>query len=156
MDVVAQIYDLLQKKKDKFSAYELATQEMLHCKADDLGDYIIKRGQLANEIDEICAEIEALCIKEEKGALYAKITYAHARYEEVPETLRPLFELSQQMRSVMARIQKLEPSVVVRLESLKQEAFQKIKENHNLPKIKKYLSSLGNQPSSGHFTSTKV
>ncbi len=156
MDIVATICTLLEKKKEKFSEYEQATQNMLHCELDDLGNYITKRSVLANEIDKITAEIEQLCLKNPKGDLYAKISYAHVNFDMVPPALHPMFELGQQVRSIIARIHKLEPQVMQRLEGQKKEAFQKVKENHNLPKIKKYLSNLGDQPSTGRFTSTKV
>ncbi len=156
MDIIQNICHLLNDKKDKFSEYEKLTIEMLHCNVDDLGNYITKRSKLANEIDEISAKIETLCLKEPKGDVYAKVSYAQLSFENVPVELQPMFELGQQVRGTMARILKLEPQVIQRLEGLKREAFQKIKENHNLPKIKKYLTNLGEQPSSGHFTSTKI
>ncbi len=156
MELAAQLYDLLAEKKSKFLQYEQLTQDMLHCSTDDLGDYITKRGNLANEIDLLSERMQELYQPQKNAELYAKICFAQADFADVPKAMHPLFTLGQEVRAVLARTQKMEPAIMQRLETLKTEAFQKIKENRNMPKIKKYLSNLGEQPGSGHFTSTKI
>ncbi len=156
MDTIAKIGMLLQEKENKFLAYEQTTLDMLHCEADAIEDYIIKRGQLANEIDEITEEIGRLCDKEPHSRLLFQAASAQINFDQILPEMQPLYEQGQRILGVVSRIQNSEKQVVTRLESLKAEALTKIKENQNLPKIKKYLVDLGDTPTSGNFTSEKA
>ena len=156
MDTITQICLLLEQKKNKFLEYEQATMEMLHCDADDIEEYITKRGILANEIDGISEEIGRVCNQEPNGQLYFQAAAAAVNFDEILPEMHPIYELGQQTRSVVARIMNSDKQVVERLELLKAEALAKIKENQNLPKIKKYLSDLGDTAENGQFTSGKA
>ncbi len=156
MDINVQLCVLLEKKVAKFSQYETLTQELLHCEVDDIDDYITKRGLLANEIDALDEDIQTLCEGGARAELYYRTAMGRVNFAEISPDLQPAFELSQQVRRVIGRIQNGEVQVMERLQGLKSEALGKIRENQNLPKIKKYLVDLGEAPPEGHFTSGKA
>lgn len=156
MDTIGCIGKLLEEKNTKFLAYEQATLEMLHCDVDAIENYIIKRGELANEIDACTEEIGRVCDKEPNGKLLFQAALAQINYEMVPPDMYPLYELGQQILGVASRVRTSDGQVLERLETLKQDALAKIKENQNLPKIKKYLVDLGENTASGSFTSGKA
>ncbi|MDL2252734.1 hypothetical protein LJC49_01495 [Ruminococcaceae bacterium OttesenSCG-928-I18] len=156
MDTIGQICVLLEKKKEKFNDYEKYTLEMLHCGADDIENYITQRAEIATEIDELTEEIGRICDGEANGDVFFRTASSKINYDEVPPELHPVFEAGQQVRSVANRILQSEKQVLERLESLKEEARSKIRENQNLPKIKKYLSDLGDQPTDGNLTNGKA
>ena len=156
MDVIGQVCILLEKKKEQFNEYERCTLEMLHCEADDVENYITQRGAIANEIDEITEEIGRICDNFPGGALLFETASAKVNFEDIPPEFGPVFEAGQQVRSVAYRISESEKQALERLTSLKEEARAKIRENQNLPRIKKYLSDLGDQPTDGNLTSGKA
>ena len=156
MDTVAQICELLEAKKEKFGQYERATLAMLDCGVDDIENYITERAVLATEIDELDEEIARICDDEPNGNVWYSAAKANLNFSQVPPELQPVFEGGQQVRSLASRIATSEKQVVERLEFIQNEAMEKLREQQNVPKIKKYLSDLGDQPNTGSFKSEKA
>lgn len=156
MDTINKICALLQSKKDLFLRYEEATQALLDSDETTAPDYITQREELANKIDSITLEIGRLSDRQENADLLMSIAAGRTRFENVPVDYRPVYEEASEIQSVAFRIQEQEKSAVHRFESLRDAAMSKIKENQNLPKIKKYLDDLQEKPRQGGFANGKA
>lgn len=143
MDIIQQIYTLLEQKKQAFDAYEAATEALLQCEADSVEHYITQREQLASKIDGLNAEIRRLCAEDTAGAALENAAFSRLNYDDMPAEHRPLYELDQQTRTILYRIGEANPKVVERLEQFRKEAEEHMRNNENVPKIKKYLTDLG-------------
>lgn len=153
---VEKVLTLLDKKAGLFTEYEKATQDLLVCEADDVEKYIIERGRLANEIDEVTEEIGFVCDGEPNGEVIFSAASAKINYDRVPPELRSVFESGQNVRSIAARILETDKQVTARLEGIRDEAKEKIRQNQNMPKIKKYLTDLTEKPGEGGLKSGKA
>lgn len=142
MDKIAQLCSLLEEKKALFEKYETATLSILESGADDAEKYIMERSEIANNIDETSEKIAWLCDEEPNSAVLLKITKAEIEFEKVPSEYQCVYYGGQAVRSVVARIMASEQQVLERLEKLRDEAKENIRNHQNLPKIKKYLTSL--------------
>lgn len=156
MDTIAKVLALLEKKSEFFDEYEKATQELLRCDADDVEYYITRRAELANEIDQVTEEIGLACDGQPSGEIMFAAASSRVDYQNVPPELRPVFESGQNIRSTASRIMQTEMQAISRLESLRDEAKEKIRQNQNLPKIKKYLTDLAETPAETSFTEGKA
>lgn len=124
-------------------AYEEATEELLVCDADSAEYYITERGRLASEIDDLTEEIGRVCDGAEGGDVLFKAATMRIGYDDMPPEMRPAYDLCQQTRTIIYRISELEPRVLARMEAFREEARDYMKNNQNVPKIKKYLTDLG-------------
>lgn len=156
MDVIAQICTLLEQKKALFTEYEQATQALLDCEADTVENYITQRGQKAIEIDALTEEIARLCSGMPASDLLLDATLARIDFAKLPPEYHSVFYEAQAVRSVAHRVSETDKQVVVRLEQLRDEALLNIRQNQNVPKIKKYLTDLSDRPSAGSLTDGKA
>lgn len=156
LDTVGKILALLDKQSELFSEYEKATQELLRCEADDVEKYIIRRGELANDIDEVIEEIGLACDAEPNSEVFFGAALAKINFEHVPPELHLVFEAGQNVRSIASRVVQTDAQVVLRLEGFRDAAKEKIRQNQNVPKIKKYLTSLAEKPGEANLTTGKA
>ncbi len=154
--MVKEICKLLEKKKQLFLEYEKATKTLLECDADAAEHYITQRSELATKVDEVTEEIGRICDKEDYSQLLMKIAAGQSNYEDVPSEYREIFAQAQEVQGIVYRISTTEPQVMQRLENLRGEAEVKIRENQHLPKIKKYLTDLNQQPGTGAIKDGKA
>lgn len=156
MEISETLLMLLEQKKEKFTAYEAATKALLTCEQDSAEHYIIERGALATEIDNLNEEIGRLCDKREDSILAVQVVAAQCNFEHVPQDLQLVYEKAQAVRGVMARIVDMEPLVLQRMDKFQLENKELIRQNHNLPKIKKYLNDLSENPAGTGFITGKA
>ena len=156
VNTVEKICALLEKKKQLFLEYEQATKTLLECDADAAEHYITQRSELATKVDEVTEEIGRICDKEEYSELLMNIAAGQTNFEDVPTEYKGIFTQAQEVRGIAYRISTEEPQVLQRLGSLRTEAEVKIRENQHLPKIKKYLTDLNQQPGTGAITDGKA
>lgn len=156
MDTVGKILTLLDKKAALFFEYEKATQDILYCEPDDVEHYITLRGGLANEIDEVTEKIGLACDEMPNSEVVFATASGRINYDKVPPEYQLIFESSQSIRSTMSRIMEAEKQVIVRLEAFRDEAKKKIRQNQNVPKIKKYLTGLMEKQGEGGLTDGKA
>lgn len=156
MDRIIQLCTLLEKKIDLFSEYEKDTLELIKCEPEDMEHYTIHREALANEIDDLQEEIGRLCDADPNAKLLYDTTNAKLPYSQVPPEWHPVFERAQNMLSVISRIQQSDKQIIERMEKIREDAQDKIKQNQHMPKIKKYLTDLSTKPEEGTFRSGKA
>lgn len=142
VDKITHICQILEDKRELFLEYEKATQALLQCDAEDAENYITKRGKLANEIDELTEAFARACDGEPAKELLLETASGKADFSGVPSEYQCIYYSGQNMRSVIGRIAESEKQVIERLESLRDEAREAIKQNQDIPKIKKYLTDL--------------
>ncbi len=143
MDTVARLCSLLEEEKQCFMAYEQATLALLSCEADAAEQYIIQRGELANQVDTLIEDMARLCDGEPAGDVLLAAAKGNIDFARVPSEHQPVFYAGQAVRSVIHRITQTEQQAEARLQALRRQALERIKQNQNLPKIKRYLSDLG-------------
>lgn len=156
MDTITAVCSLLEEKKKQLLNYEEATLAMLSCDADDVEHYIIERSKLAIAVDELGDEIARLCDGEAAGVVLLETAQGKMTFEKVPSEYQCVFYGAQGVSSVVNRIKESDKQVVERLELLRDEARQAIRQNQNLPKIKKYLTDLTDKSADGGLTSGKA
>ena len=155
MDIVSEMCLLLEAEKNRFIEYEVATQALMDCTPDDAENYITVRGQKANEIDGIREEIAALCGQVEDCAVLLNCSKAALAFEKVPNEYHPVYYAAQGVMSVISRIRQSDAQALQHIEKMRDEALESIKQNQNMPKIKKYLTDLADTQMGG-FTAGKA
>ncbi len=156
MDTVARLCSLLEDEKQCFMQYEEATQALLDCEADAAEQYIIQRGMLANQVDALIEDMARLCDAEPAGEVLLAAAKGGIEFARVPGEYQCVFYAGQAVRSVIYRIGQTEQQAMARLEALREQALMRIRQNQNLPKIKKYLSGLGSGPEEVSLTHGKA
>lgn len=129
---------------------------MLDCEVDAVEHYITERGEKAIEIDALSEQIARLASGEPASELLLRAANARVDFGALPPEYHSVFYEAQAVRSVAHRVMETEKQVTARLEALKQEALDNIRQNQNLPKIKKYLTGLSDSPATGSLTNGKA
>lgn len=156
MDTITRLCSLLEEEKQRFLEYEEATLALLDCETDAAENYITQRGTLANEIDALIEEMARLCDAEPAGEVLLAAAKGSIDFARVPAEFHCVFYAGQAVRSVIHRITQTEKQAMERLEALREEALSHIRQNQNLPKIKKYLTDLGSGQDEISLTSGKA
>lgn len=156
MDKITALCQLLEEKKEKLLAYEVATLALLQCDADDAEHYIIQRGEIANEVDALGEEMARLCDGEPARQLMLDAANVRVDFSGVPSEYQCIYYAGQAVRSVASRIMESDKQVMERLQALRDEAREMLRQNENLPKIKQYLSNLGDKPTELGLTDEKA
>ncbi|MGD9560461.1 MAG: hypothetical protein AB7V55_07640 [Oscillospiraceae bacterium] len=156
MDTIAEICRLMEAKKERFFEYEKATLAMLECGPDDVEHYITQRGELAIEIDALTEQIARLASEEPAAELLVAAAAGRAEFAQLPPEYHCVFYEAQSVQSVANRIRETEKQVLARLNMFKDEALANIRQNQNLPKIKKYLTDLSGKNAQGSLTDEKA
>lgn len=147
MDAISKLCTLLETKKDRFLQYEQATVGLLDCAVEDIENYITRRGALATEINALDEEMDGLCAQQPNGALLQKCARNQVDFVRLPGEYHCVFYGGQAVHTVLGRIAESDKQVTARLEKLRDEALENIRQNQNMPKIRKYLSNLGDSAS---------
>lgn len=156
MDTIGKLCELLEQKKERFLAYEKVTLAILSGTPEDVEHYIIQRGDIATEIDALDEEIYRLCDGEGAGEVMLSAARARIDFERVPAEYHCVFYAGQAVRSVASRLVQSDAQVVELLKKWQAEALESIKQNQNLPKIKKYLTDLTEKPPQGSLRNEKA
>jgi hypothetical protein len=157
MDMVANLCALLDRKKALFSEYERATLALLDCAFDDAEHYITERGRIATEIDGVVDEIEQGCGQLPDAAVLLACVTARIGFDHVPGGYQCVYYSGQAVNSVIQRIAHTEEQVMERLKRLRGEALDSIRQNRDLPKIRKDLADLTEASGGGlSLTDSKV
>ena len=146
MDDIARLCALLEEKKNKMLEYEQATLAMLECPPDDIDQYITRRGMIANSVDEIREEMGRLADSAPGGGQMLQAADARLAFETVPSEYQCLYYAGQAVRSVASRVRETERQVLDRIEKLRDEALTNVRQAQNLPKIRRYLTNLTDNP----------
>jgi hypothetical protein len=156
MDIVTNLCTLLDCKKELFSKYEQATLALLDCAVDDAEHYITERGRIATEIDGVVDEIEQGCGQLPDAAVLLACVTARIEFDRVPGGYQCIYYSGQAVNSVIQRIARTEEQVTERLRRLRGEALDGIRQNRDLPRIRKYLTDLTEIPGGSSLTDSKA
>ncbi len=156
MDTVAKLCTLLEEKKRLFLSYEKATQGLLGCDADSAEQYIIERERLAIEIDAKNEEIAREASEMPAPALVRGAAGASIDFEKVPGEYHCVFYAGQAVRSVISRVIESDRQATEHLEKLRGLALENVKQNKEIPRIKRYISDLAAPPQTGGLRDKKV
>ncbi len=156
MDSITKLCTLLEEKKKLFLDYEKATLGLLDCNADSAEQYIIEREHLAIEIDGINEKIAREASEMPAPQLVRDAAAASIDFEKVPSEYHCIFYAGQAVRSVISRVIVSDGQAKEYLERLRGQALESVKQNKQLPRIKRYISDLAAQPQTGSLRDKKA
>lgn len=156
MDTISELCTLLEAKKELFLRYEEVTLAMLDCGMDDVEHYITERDKIATDVEAVVEEMARLCAEEPGGHQMLEASEARVDFAKVPSEYHCLYYGGQAVRSIISRIMESDKQVVERLRVWRDEALEAIRQNQNMPKIKKYLTDLTDTKSESSLTNNKA
>lgn len=156
MNTIDKLCALLDEKKELFLRYRQATEGLLECTVDSAEQYITEREMLANEIDAKNEEIARVCADVPAAELLLGAAHARVDFDQIPNEYHCVFYGGQGVRSVISQIMESEKRAAERLQHLRSQALQGVKQNKEIPKIKKYLSDLAEPPVQGGLRNEKA
>lgn len=137
---------LLAQKKDHFAQYERLTIALSECTdTPDIEKYITLRAELATKIDETDNQLKRILSEYGEFALAALSN--RCERGDLSQELYPIFDRSQEILSIVHRIQKLNQAVTLDFEHIKAESLEKIKSSKDTVKVNRYLTNLTQQVS---------
>lgn len=156
MDTITQLCNLLDEKRDLFEQYEAATLALLSCEADAVGDYITQRAGLANQIEDLNEQLGRLCDGRADRQVMLDAASARVDFANVPSEYQCVYYAGQAVRSVTGRIATSEQQAVERLEALRADALEHVRQNQNVAKIHKYMTDLNAHAGETNLKDSKV
>ncbi|MEG0178931.1 MAG: hypothetical protein RR573_03860 [Oscillospiraceae bacterium] len=147
--------ELLDKKYELFLEYETQSRLALQADDDDIDNYITKRGDIANIIDEQSAEINNICTKPCNAKL-AQAAFCTGDYSEIAQEYIYIYDKASKIYAVLSRIDELNIELTAMLESKKEHLRKRLAATKNTPKIARYLNTLKGTPSSGDYMGDKT
>lgn len=143
MQIAQEVSSLLQKKQALFLEFERYTNLLTVCDLDDMANYITKRADLANEIDNVTDQISEL-IKTADVTPSAKTILSNScAYSEVPSQWQPAFLEAQKISGIISRCIEVNQQALQRMTDLRDHLKDRIVQTKNTPRIIKYISSSG-------------
>lgn len=143
MQIVQDILLLLKKKQNLFLEFERYTNLLTICSIDDMNNYITKRADLANKIDNVTDQISELIKTVTITPSAQSILSNSCSYLEVPLQWQPVFTEAQNIKGIIARCIEVNQQVLIRMQDLRSHLKTRISQTKNTPRIIKYLSSSG-------------
>lgn len=149
--VVLEICSLMEQKKHMFELYEIATDSILDCETENIENYIIKRTELAIDIDRVSYNINNIVQSSTNSCDIVNAIFNKCSRGDLPQVITPIFDKAQEIFSIINRISNKNKALLVYMENTKQSFREKIKENNFAPKINSYLNSFSYAPNSINF-----
>lgn len=143
MQITQDVSLLLQKKYDLFLEFEHYTNLLTACDTDNMADYITKRNDLANKIDNVTEQITNLVKSVDITPSANSILSNRCRYSEVPASWQTLFLQSQQIAGVISRCIEINQQALQRMTQLSAHFKGRIADTNNTSRIIKYITSSG-------------
>lgn len=158
MQIVQNILSLLTKKQLLFLEFERYTNLLLVCDVDDMDNYIIKRANLANEIDNVTVQISDLTKTATVIPSATAILDNRCSFSEVPLQWQDVFIESQKLHGIVSRCIEANLQALERMTEVRDHLKELIAQNNNTPRIIKYISSSGalQQESSYNIKNTQI
>lgn len=143
MQIIQDVMLLLQKKLELFSEFEHYTNLLTGCDVNDMADYITKRTELANKIENVTDQISALSRDIALSPPISDILSNSCDFSEVPPQWQPVFLASQNIRAVISRCMERNQQALERMTELRDVLKARIAQAQNTPRLIKYISSSG-------------
>ena len=158
MLIVQNILSLLTKKQSLFLEFERYTNLLLVCDVDDMDNYIIKRANLANEIDNVTVQISDLTKTATVIPSANAILDNSCSFSEVPLQWQEVFIESQKIYGIVSRCIEANLQALERMTEVRDHLKELIAQNNNTPRIIKYISTSGalQQESSFNIKNTQI
>lgn len=121
---IENVMTLLKKKETLFSEYENLSMLMLDDDINNLDRHIEQRNTLASKIDELEMEINSTLHQNEQIIHAIKNDCARA---DLPDTLKPVFDLSQNIFSIIYRIGKINSDIQQKITAQQNDILTQIK-----------------------------
>lgn len=148
-DMNVNIVAILDEKLEILKSFELITKSMMRCDESDFTNLIERRQELIDQIDILDKKMWS-CIEEgseEEKAMQHKINRGQLSGDTIG-----IYDQSNTIISLVARIIKIEPEVLKRMDGYKQGLSEDVRRVNNVPKIARYFSESTNTQSVGFGT----
>lgn len=150
------ILECLEQKKVLFQQYEECTKQMGACSFEDLENYITERAGLANQIDQLNREIDALCDMAEDPDLMRDAVANRGDYGDFPPQLLPVYDKASEIFICISHVYGLEPQIKARMDEERLRLLQKVRDNADTAKVYHYVKNLkAPDDSDGYFNNRK-
>lgn len=146
MEITQEILLLLNKKLNLFLEFENYTHLLTTCNPDAIANYITKRTNIANKIDNVTEQICDLIKDAAISPPAADILANRCAYSAVAPSWQPIFTQAQEIKGVASRCLEINTQVTHRLTELRAYYKKRIIETKNTPRLIKYLNSSGTIP----------
>lgn len=158
MLIMQNILSLLIKKQALFLEFEHYTNLLLVCDVDDMDNYITKRANLANEIDNVTVQISDLTKMATVTPSANAILDNSCSFSEVPLQWQAVFIESQKIHGIVSRCIEANLQALERMTEVRDHLKELIVQNNNTPRIIKYISTSGalQQESSFNIKNTQI
>lgn len=143
MQTVQNIIFLLKKKQDLFLEFEHYTNLLTTCDINDMANYITKRSDLANEIENVTGKIINLARADAVSPSVETILANNCAYAEVPLEWQPVFLEAQKLSGIIVRCIEVNEQALWRMSDMRSHLKERITQTKNTPRIIKYLTSSG-------------
>ena len=143
MQIIQDIVVLLKKKLELFLEFERYTNLLTSCDIEDMADYITKRAELANKIDNVTDQISGLTKAVAVSPSAASILSNSCNFSEVPPQWQPVFLDAQNIRAAISRCVDVNQQALERMTDLREHLKDRIAQTKNTPRLIKYISSSG-------------
>ncbi len=143
MQIIQDVIVLLKKKLELFLEFEHYTDLLTGCDIEDMADYITKRTELANKIDNVTDQLSELTQTIAVSPSVASILSNSCTFSEVPLPWQPVFTEAQRIRAVVSRCVDINQQALERMNDLREHLRDRIAQTKNTPRLIKYISSSG-------------
>ena len=158
MSIPETLCALLEDKRQAFLTYEKETEALIVCDVETAQAHMNQRSLLIKEIDLIDKKIEGVLSSSADRELLGRAVKAKSLPAELTEEYLPIYEQAQLLFAVMNRVKMSEPQAANRLDQLKNELLNKIKENNKGTgaQVSKYYNSTFPDKQRPNFLSEKI
>lgn len=145
MNTIETMLELLGQKQRCFEEYEEVTHQMLSCPVEEMEVYLESRQGLIEKIDSLSGALFDLADSLEDPASAKAALRLSCGRDELPPSLCPLFDQSQQICAVVSRVSRCEPQLADRIEEELEALTEKIRDNNRSVSAKaaKYQVAFG-------------
>lgn len=145
MEELDKLMDLLEQKKQYFIYFRNESSMAVNLTLTEIDQYekaLEKRGQLILKIDQIDEEIRHMAENMEDGEEALAALKNTCSYGSLKPSLQKMFEIGQEIFSIINMIQETDRQAAANLNRLMAEVQIKIKENNKNTKLAGYYSHL--------------
>ncbi|MFV0498297.1 MAG: hypothetical protein ACK5L0_09070 [Candidatus Fimivivens sp.] len=141
--LVKNILLLLVKKQALFLEFERYTNLLAVCDDEFIDNYITKRTDVANEIDNVTDQISSLAKTAIVTPPIDSILSNSCNFSEVPSQWQAIFLEAQKIKGTISRCIEANYHALERMIALRDHLKERIVQNNNTPRIIKYISTSG-------------
>ncbi len=145
MSQISEILKVLQEKRQILLQFEQATEEMLQCPMEELGDFVKERQKLVDRLKKLEERAE-LFWKETPGReCLTDVLQGEREASALPEELLEIYGEELQIRAIFSRLRECEPQAALRMRVEQKRVLEKIKSVNkgNSAKAARFFANAG-------------